>query len=425
MEKVGRYRLNRRLGAGSFATVWLGHDDDLDVPVAVKVLADNWAANEDVRDRFLSEARIMRRIRDKRIVQVYDIGTVPDGRPYFVMDYIDGGSMDDLRKERIEPERALRLCAEACRALEVLHRNDIIHRDVTPGNLLLSRDPNGATQVVVADLGVAKSMVDVAGATMTAGTPAYMAPEQASGIGVLDHRADIYSLSALTYAMVTGKPPFTVRSLADILSRDPATTAEPIAAGLGAPETLDALMVSGLAAEPGRRPPSATILGQALDNIADQMHAAGADLNPLPGANQQTMLRPSAPSPQTSYPRQPQSFPQSHPSAPGYSAPSGHTPSSIIGPPASPGTQPPSAPTFLGTSYGAPQGTPRAPAQQPSYGQTHYEQPSSQQTNYQQPTHDPGGNNTQGRPTSFYVLIGLIALAIFSFALFITITLLG
>ena len=88
MNSIGRYRLVRRIGAGSFATVWLGHDDDLDVPVAVKVLADNWASNNDVRNRFLWEARIMRRIHDRRLVPVYDIGTLDDGRPYFVMDYM-------------------------------------------------------------------------------------------------------------------------------------------------------------------------------------------------------------------------------------------------------------------------------------------------------------------------------------------------
>jgi eukaryotic-like serine/threonine-protein kinase len=81
MDSKGRYRLIRRLGAGSFATVWLGHDDDLDVPVAVKVLADNWANNSDARNRFLTEARILRRIHDRRLVQVYDIGRVDDGRP--------------------------------------------------------------------------------------------------------------------------------------------------------------------------------------------------------------------------------------------------------------------------------------------------------------------------------------------------------
>jgi len=95
----------------------------------------------------------------------------------------------------------------------------IIHRDVTPGNLLISRSPTGDTHVLIADLGVAKSMVDAVGATMTAGTPSYMAPEQAMGVSPLDRRVDIYSLTAVTYAMLTSHPPFPVRSIADILAR--------------------------------------------------------------------------------------------------------------------------------------------------------------------------------------------------------------
>jgi eukaryotic-like serine/threonine-protein kinase len=275
MNSIGRYRLVRRIGAGSFATVWLGHDDDLDVPVAVKVLADNWASNNDVRNRFLWEARIMRRIHDRRLVPVYDIGTLDDGRPYFVMDYINGGSMNDLRSQGIDPVRALQLCAEACRALDVLHLHEIIHRDVTPGNLLLSRTGNGHAQVLIADLGVAKSMLDAVGATMTAGTPSYMAPEQAMGVASLDRRADIYSLTAVTYAMLTGHPPFLVRSIADILARDPSQPPVPIAERLGAPPTLDGVMLSGLAADRNRRPPTAMLLAEGLETIASQMEAAG------------------------------------------------------------------------------------------------------------------------------------------------------
>jgi eukaryotic-like serine/threonine-protein kinase len=87
----------------------------------------------------------MRRIHDRRLVQLYDIGAVDDGRPYFVMDYIDGGSLDDFRRQGIRPVPALRLCADACRARDVLHSHDIMHRDVTPRNLLISGSPTGAT----------------------------------------------------------------------------------------------------------------------------------------------------------------------------------------------------------------------------------------------------------------------------------------
>jgi serine/threonine protein kinase len=280
-QMIGRYRLTRRLGSGSFATVWQGHDDDLDVPVAVKVLADNWADNADVRNRFLSEARIMRRIRDPRIVRVYDIGTLDDpngsetDRPYFVMDYADGGSLESLRKRGLPPVQALRLCAEASRALHVLHQHDVVHRDVTPGNILLNRANSGEMQVLIADLGVAKSMVGESGATMTAGTPAYMAIEQATGIGQFDHRADVYSLTAVTYAMLTGRPPFPVRTLADLLGRDVNAEPAPIAAQLGAPASLDGLILSGLSPQPGRRPPTATVLADALDQIANEMERLG------------------------------------------------------------------------------------------------------------------------------------------------------
>lgn len=165
------------------------------------------------------------------------------------------------------------MCAEACRAIEVLHDNDIIHRDVTPGNLLLSTTPSGRTRVLVADLGVAKSMVDAVGATMTAGTPSYMAPEQASGALQLDRRADIYSLTAVTYAMLTGAPPFPVKSVADLLARPAGSAPAPVADQVGAPTSLDQVLVSGLAVDRNRRPPTALLLADALDTLATQIEA--------------------------------------------------------------------------------------------------------------------------------------------------------
>ena len=362
MDSIGRYRLVRRIGAGSFATVWLGNDDDLDVPVAVKVLADNWASNDDVRNRFLAEARIMRRIHDRRLVQVYDIGTLDDGRPYFVMDYIDGGSLNDLRKQGIDPVRALRLCAEACRALDVLHAHNIIHRDVTPGNLLLSKIANGETQVLIADLGVAKSMLDAVGATMTAGTPSYMAPEQAMGLP-LDSRVDIYSLAAVTYAMLTGRPPFLVRSIADIVARDPLLAPEPIAGRIGAPSTLDGVMLSGLAADRNRRPPTALLLADGLEAIASDMQAAGtsrqvSDVSVITHGSRLTEpprdseITVSEPPPATAF--DPSFFPP--PSAPMSVEPASPYPAPV-GPPA---FQPPPQP--LAGSYLS-SGVPYAPSQ--------------------------------------------------------------
>ena len=274
--EVGRYQLIRRIGAGAFATVWLGHDPEFDIDVAIKVLADNWSADPGIRERFLSEARFLRRIRDRRVVHVYDIGTLDDGRPYFVMDYLDGGSLEDLRTAGIAPAESLRLCAEAARGLEVLHRHHLVHRDVTPGNLLLNNHPDGSRTVVVADLGVARSVVDSSSGSMIVGTPSYMAPEQA-GSSAVDHRADVYALCAVAYALVSGSPPYRVERVTDLLTRPLTAEPMPIAARLGAPETLDGLFRSGLATDPHRRPPTAALLADAFDQLADALDRWGSE----------------------------------------------------------------------------------------------------------------------------------------------------
>lgn len=277
---VGRYRVIRRLGAGAFATVWLARDPELDVDVAVKVLAAGWAADPAIRERFTAEARLLRRIRDRRVVHVYDIGTLDDGRPYFVMDHLDGGTLEDLRRSGVAPAEALRLCAEAARGLEVLHQHHVVHRDVTPGNLLLGHRPDGSRTVVVADLGVARSVVDSSAGGMVVGTPSSMAPEQAAG-GTVDARADVYALCVVAYALLAGEPPFAVRTVADLANRPADAAAPGLAARLGAPATLDGLFRSGLATDPHQRPPSAALLADAFDRLSEELIGRpGATIEP-------------------------------------------------------------------------------------------------------------------------------------------------
>ena len=155
----------------------------------------------------------------------------------------------------------------AARGLEVLHRHHLVHRDVTPGNLLLTSRPDGSRAVVVADLGVARSVLDSSAGAMIVGTPSYMAPEQA-GTGAVDPRADVYALCAVAYALLTGGPPFAVLTIADLTSCPPDVGPAPLAARLEAPATLDGLFLSGLAGDPHRRPPSAAVLADAFDQIA-------------------------------------------------------------------------------------------------------------------------------------------------------------
>ncbi len=206
---VGRYRIDRVLGSGAFASVWLGHDDALESQVAIKVLSGSLIDDLDVRNRFLEEARILRRADSERLVRVHDIGELPDGRPYFVMSYADRGTLGDRMRERPLPvSEALVLAEEIAYGVEVINTLGVIHRDLKPSNVLFQSTPDGGEKLLIADLGLAKALAHASGAfTLPVGTPGYMSPEQARFGGGLDVRADVYGLGALTYHMLTGRAP--------------------------------------------------------------------------------------------------------------------------------------------------------------------------------------------------------------------------
>lgn len=232
---------------------------------------------------------------------VHDIGITDDDRPYYVMDYADAGSLEQFRKQPTSPGRALRLVAEAARGVEVLHRHNVIHRDITPGNILLQYSKQGV-RVLLADLGVAKSLTDKQEGTMTAGTPAYMAYEQATG-GHLDQRVDIYSLAAVAYALLAGRPPFPIKTLNDLLNRDWSIGVTPIASSVGAPAFLDQLMTAALSPNPQSRPQSAAELAQAFDTVADVLPGGDTYIpKPLESSSGSSWIdlgtdRPAAPPP--------------------------------------------------------------------------------------------------------------------------------
>jgi hypothetical protein len=162
----------------------------------------------DIRERFLSEARLLRRAGSSRVVQVYDIGELPDGRPYFVMEYADGGTLADRLTDGPFPvAEALRLTAQAARAAAALHDAGIVHRDIKPSNALLRTAPDGSTRLLLADLGLAKSLAEASFLTMAAGSAGYAPPEQTEPGTGIDARADVYSLGALGYQLVTGTVP--------------------------------------------------------------------------------------------------------------------------------------------------------------------------------------------------------------------------
>jgi eukaryotic-like serine/threonine-protein kinase len=218
-ERIGRYALVRRVGAGGFATVWLAKDEQLDAEVAVKILSDNWIEDDDVRRRFLAEGRFLRKVDSLYVVGVHDIGETEDGRPYMVLTYADGGTLAErIKAGPLELGDAVRIITEVGRGLKHLHARGVLHRDVKPANVLFRTDEHG-DRAMLSDLGLGKSLAEVSRITMPGGTPSYVAPEQVRGER-LDHRADLYSLGAVAYAAFTGQAPHGVASLGAVMQID-------------------------------------------------------------------------------------------------------------------------------------------------------------------------------------------------------------
>src|SRR6187551_3777203 len=205
-----RYALERELGRGGMATVWLAQDLRHDRPVALKLLHPELAATLGP-ERFQREIRLAARLQHPHILTVLDSGNA-GGRLWFTMPYIDGESVRNrLTRERQLPvDDALRIAIEAAQALQYAHDQGVVHRDIKPENLLLTRDGN----TLVADFGIARALGAVGDDRLTEtglaiGTPAYMSPEQAAGDKGLDARTDVYSLAAVLYEMLAGEAPWT------------------------------------------------------------------------------------------------------------------------------------------------------------------------------------------------------------------------
>ena len=215
--RLGRYAVRRRLGSGGFATVWLAYDEQLDSPVAVKVLAENWTEDTHVRQRFIEEGRFLRKVESPHVVSVYDAGLLDDDRPYLVMSYADQGTLADrMEADGFTVPQAVEVVRQVGEGLHALHLRGVLHRDMKPANVLFRTvDPEHAgtaVRAMVGDLGLGKELDVSSRLTMIAGTPSYVAPEQAQGEH-LDARADQFSLAALAFLMLAGRPPYAHGSL--------------------------------------------------------------------------------------------------------------------------------------------------------------------------------------------------------------------
>ncbi|OWK45593.1 serine/threonine-protein kinase [Fimbriiglobus ruber] len=216
--RIGHYEVLQVLGRGGFGIVFRAFDDVLHRVVAVKVLAPHVAATSPARKRFLREARWSAAVRHENVVQVYEVGEQP--LPYLVMEFIPGESLQALldRTGPLEVSEVVQIGRQVAAGLAAAHAQGIVHRDIKPANILIESGPN--RHVKITDFGLARSADDASltQSGIIAGTPMFMSPEQAHG-SPIDHRADLFSLGSVLYAMCTGRPPFRAAGTLAILKR--------------------------------------------------------------------------------------------------------------------------------------------------------------------------------------------------------------
>ena len=259
-----RYVLERELGRGGMAVVFLAHDLRHDRPVALKVLHAELAASVGA-ERFEREIRLAARLQHPHILTVLDSGQAA-GQLWYTMPYVDGESLRErlLRECQLSLEEALRIARETAQALQYAHEHGVIHRDIKPENLLLTADDN----VLVADFGIARPLgveEHLTGPRTSVGTPAYMSPEQGSADKALDARTDVYSLGCVLYEMLAGEPPFTGPTAQAIFTK---RLTEPVPsvrkARPGVPEAVEAALLRALTPIPADRFATAVQFAQAL-----------------------------------------------------------------------------------------------------------------------------------------------------------------
>lgn len=317
---VGNYRLLDVIGRGGMGTVYRGEHVYIGKPVAVKVLHERFARYEEAVKRFLREARAASSIAHPNIVDVTDFGPMPGGGVYFVMEHIDGESLEDLieRHAPIELHRAINIVNQIASALSAAHEKGIVHRDLKPENIMLARrpgrreivraegsDPSGSQRfrverepsydfVKVLDFGIAKVLEPEAmtmsfdGSTVSGtifGTPEYMSPEAARGASV-DHRADIYALGVIFYDMLVGHVPFSAPTPVEVLAKQISETPVPPRRARPEAEITEAaerLILKALSKDPARRQQSMDELRSELQGCYGSV-AYRRDAHRLPGA---------------------------------------------------------------------------------------------------------------------------------------------
>jgi eukaryotic-like serine/threonine-protein kinase len=264
---AGRYRVEDELGRGGMAKVYRGQDTVLGRTVAIKILAPQYADDPNFVTRFRREAQAAARLSNPNVVSVFDTGDEQDVH-YIVMEYVDGRTLADYLAggSRIMPERAIDIAIDVCRALEAAHEQGVVHRDIKPGNIMITA--SGA--VMVTDFGIARMATGQETIEQTAavlGTASYLSPEQAQGQPV-DGRTDIYSLGCVLYEMVAGRPPFIGDSTVAVASKQVLEQpVPPSRLNRDVSPDLDAVVLRALAKNPDNRYQTAGEMRRDLERV--------------------------------------------------------------------------------------------------------------------------------------------------------------
>jgi serine/threonine protein kinase len=277
--RLGHYQVSEIIGRGGMGIVLKAFDEKLRRVVAIKVMAAVLASNATARKRFIREAQAAAAVRHEHVIDIHAVEEA-NGLPYLVMEYISGQSLQQRlnRTGPLEVKELLRIGMQTAAGLAAAHSLGLIHRDIKPANILLE---NGVERVKIADFGLARAVDDVSltQSGLVAGTPEYMAPEQARGEEV-DHRADLFSLGSVLYAMCTGRPPFRAGSTLALLKRVSEEIPRPIKQlNPDVPDSLTAIIDRLHAKDPADRFQSADevaeILGQRLASLQQPVLGAG------------------------------------------------------------------------------------------------------------------------------------------------------
>jgi serine/threonine-protein kinase len=271
----GSYRLIRLLSEGGMGNVYEAVQIKLGRQVAVKVMAEGLEENPEALARFRRELDISAKLTHPHIVQLLDFGTTASGQPYLVTEYVEGEDLEQRldRVGRLPLPETLSIIGQVVSALAAVHARAIVHRDLKPANVLLLPIDGAADFVKLLDFGISKITTSSTQLTRPAtmlGTPGYMSPEQASGRArEVDHRSDQWALAAMTWHMLTGRPPFDAVKLDElvrqVVSDDPPSL---LAAAPELPRALEPVLRRGLAKKPTKRFPTVTAFLRALESAA-------------------------------------------------------------------------------------------------------------------------------------------------------------